>query len=68
MLRHPWAGESTCEQADVYRKSLPARHEREAQTLASLTGWDIHAIREKMELDPSVPTVDRKWWQRLWLD
>jgi hypothetical protein len=36
--------------------------------LASLTGWDIRAIREKMELDPSIPTVEQKWWERLWPD
>jgi hypothetical protein len=68
VLRHPWTGESSCEQADVYRKSLPERQEREAQVLASLTGWDIRAIREKMELDPSIPTVEQKWWERLWPD
>jgi hypothetical protein len=66
VLRHPWTGDSTCEQADSYRKALPARHEREAQELASLTSWDINAIRKKMELDPVAPIEDQKWWERLW--
>jgi len=66
VLRHPWAGDSTCDQADIYRKTLPSRHEREAQELASLTGWNINAIREKMKLDPPAPTVEQKWWERLW--
>jgi hypothetical protein len=66
VLRHTWDGESACEQADVYRKSLPARWEKEAQSLASLTGWDINAIREKMKLEVPEPTTDEKWWDRLW--
>ena len=68
VLRQPWDGDSTCEQADRYRQALPARHEKEAQQLASLTGWDINAIREKMELDPLGPPEKRKWWERLWSD
>ena len=66
VLRHPWQGESTCEQADVYRKALPVRREKEAQSLASLTGWDINAIRSKMKLEIPEPADDEKWWKRLW--
>jgi hypothetical protein len=66
VLRHTWDGESTCEQADAYRKSLPDRWEKEAQSLASLTGWDINAIREKMKLEIPEPAADEKWWNRLW--
>jgi hypothetical protein len=66
VLRHPWQGESTCEQAVAYRKALPARREKEAQALASLTGWDIDAIRSKMELEPPGPDDDDKWWKQLW--
>jgi hypothetical protein len=66
VLRHIWDGESTCEQADVYRKSLPARREKEAQSLASLTGWDINVIRSKMNLDGPDPIDDKKWWEQIW--
>ncbi len=66
VLRHTWDGESTCEQADVYRKSLPDRWEKEAQSLASLTGWDITAIRSKMKFEAPGPVADQKWWERLW--
>ena len=66
VLRHAWDGESTCDQADAYRKSLPDRWEKEAQSLASLTGWDINAIRSKMEFEAPGPTSDQKWWERLW--
>ncbi len=66
VLRHTWDGESTCERADDYRKSLPDRWEKEAQSLASLTGWDINAIRSKMKFEAPGPAPDQKWWERLW--
>jgi hypothetical protein len=66
VLRHTWDGESTCEQANVYRKSLPARREKEAQSLASLTGWDINVIRSKMNLEIPDSVDDEKWWEQLW--
>ncbi len=67
VLRHPWRGESSCEQADAYRRGLPARLEREAQTLASLTDWDIEQIRKKLDLAPP-PEESKQWWERLWKD
>jgi hypothetical protein len=48
VLRHPWTGNEQCAAADRYRQSLAERQEREAQTLATLTGWDINAIRPKI--------------------
>ena len=47
VLRHPWTGSATCFAADAYRKELATRGEREAQNLATLTGWDIAEIRRK---------------------
>ena len=66
VLRHPWEGTETCEAADRYRDSLPGRFDREAQVLASLTGWDITEIRNKMKLGP--PPELSRWWERLWPD
>ena len=66
VLRHSWQGDSACQQADVYRKSLPARWEKQAQSLASLTGWDINMIRSKMKFEAPEPAADKKWWERLW--
>ncbi|WP_428409836.1 DUF2330 domain-containing protein [Hyphococcus sp.] len=68
VLRHPYKGDATCEAADAYRAELPKRFEAEAQTLASLTGWDIDDIREKMDdggqsFTPPTPTP---WWKKLW--
>jgi len=67
VLRHPWTGDATCEAAREYRRSLGERQEREAATLANLTGWDIAEIRRKMKLD-AAPTgeKERTWWERLW--
>jgi hypothetical protein len=62
VLRHPWAGEDSCPGAMQYRSSLPQRFEQEAQTLASLTGWDLTDIRREMRIgEPALP-----WWQRIW--
>ena len=51
----------------VYDPDTRARFEREAQTLASLTGWDIGEIRRKMDLNkPAAPS--EPWWKRIWKD
>jgi len=70
VLRHPYQGDAKCNAADDYRRSLPDRYEKEAQTLANLTGWDINEIRAKMkEKGQSYkPPKKRTWWQKLWDD
>jgi hypothetical protein len=49
ILRHPYTGPAVCEAGEAYRRSLRARFEREAATLAQLTGWDVESIRQKMQ-------------------
>ena len=67
ILRHPWAGTDGCAAVVEYRQALAQRHEQQAQTLASLTGWDIQTIRQKMGTDDLSPIPDEQtWWQRLW--
>ncbi|HEX5716434.1 MAG TPA: DUF2330 domain-containing protein [Thermoanaerobaculia bacterium] len=70
ILRHPWKGDDRCEAAQTYRRELPKRMEREAQTLASLTGWDIQKIRGRMNLKASGPPAedDEPWWKAIWKD
>lgn len=65
ILQHPFLGEATCPEAEDYQRSLPARFEEEAQTLARLTGWDIQDIRQKL---PDVAAVEESqpWWEDLW--
>jgi len=48
VLRHAWTGDGACPSAESYRRGLAERREKEAQTLAWLTGWDIGEIRRKM--------------------
>jgi hypothetical protein len=64
VLRHAWTGADTCGAAATYRQSVRERRAREAEQLASLTGWNIADIRKKMGEDPAAP--DRAWWERLW--
>lgn len=67
VIRHPWNGDSDCDGARQYREQLIKRQEKEAQTLANLTGWEINYIRGRMELP--VPPPDKPkdpWWKRIW--
>lgn len=66
ILRRPWRAATTCD-ASGYRASVRERQEREAQTLAGLTGWSIESIRERIAWlgDPQAGS-DQPWWRRLW--
>jgi hypothetical protein len=65
VLRHPWQGADTCQQAQEYRTSLPQRWDQEARALATLTGWNIDDIRKKMPNQGTAP-VPQQWWRQLW--
>ncbi len=66
VLRHPWKGEDgTCDAAREYRQGLQRRAERDAQTLAALTGWSLDDIRRKMGPVSWKPD-DRTWWEKVW--
>ena len=66
ILRHPWTGGGTCEAARRYRRELPKRYETQAETLASLTGWDSGKIRKRMNLPAG--SKDDSWWKQIWTD
>jgi hypothetical protein len=70
VLRHPWTGPGSCAEATRYRGDLRARQEREAQTLAQLTGWRIGDIRRKLEgvkiTGVSAGPPEAPWYRRLW--
>ena len=67
VLRHPWRGEpGDCEAARAYLRELPARQEREAQTLADLTGWEIGEIRAKIWPDGVPTAATDPWWRQIW--
>jgi hypothetical protein len=72
VIRHAWTGDvqgprplASCPAADAYRAALGQRHDREAQQLASLTGWNLEQIRRKMNLG-SAPQSPSRWWEQLW--
>ena len=66
ILRHPWAGQDDCAAAATYREQLHGRYERQAQTVATLTGWNITEIRKAMNLAARPTSDEKKWYQRLW--
>ncbi len=68
VLRHPWKGDTTCEAYREYSRSVRERRTKEAETLASLTGWDVASIRRKMGGDWSDtgPGKQPQWWEQMW--
>ena len=66
ILRHPWTGQDECAAATAYRQQLRERYEREAQTLATLTGWNIGEIRKAMNIAALQASDETKWYKRLW--
>jgi hypothetical protein len=54
ILRHPWKGKASCQAGEQYLKQLVKRQETEAQTLSSLTGWDLSQIHTRMALEVPV--------------
>ena len=66
ILRHPWTGTDECPAATAYHQQLRERYEKEAQTLATLTGWNISEIRKTMNI-AALPAIEgKKWYQQLW--
>ena len=65
--RHCQAGTKDCAAATAYRQQLRERYEREAQTLASLTGRNIGDIRKTMNIATWPIGEEKKWYQRLWM-
>jgi hypothetical protein len=68
VLRHPWTGNDECPATEEYRRELAQRHERDAQQLAELTGWDIADIRTQMNFRGVIPSGPgtKTWWEKIW--
>ena len=70
IMQHPFVGYETsaekCEAMSGYKRQLHTRHEQEAATLASLTGWNMSEIRRKMKLDQGNDGDDSSWYKNLW--
>nr|WP_019500277.1 DUF2330 domain-containing protein [Pseudanabaena sp. PCC 6802] len=65
VMRHAFKGEASCEAGKEYKRSLPKRFEREAQTLATLTGWDIQDIRRKIGVTATT-SPNMPFWRNIW--
>ena len=59
VIRRPWKGATSCD-VPQFRADVRKRQEREAQQLASLTGWDIEAIRVKIPFADSKLSVPER--------
>ncbi|HEX4495122.1 MAG TPA: DUF2330 domain-containing protein [Thermoanaerobaculia bacterium] len=70
ILRHPWTGDATCKAAQTYRRELSKRYETQAETLSSLTGWEVDKIRGKMNLKARAQGTSKgdPWWKQIWTD
>ena len=71
VLRHEWTGGGDCANARQYRLGLPKRREKEARTLAELTGWSVEKIRGDMNLMANWTRQGEQfesveWWERIW--
>jgi hypothetical protein len=66
VLTYPSPAKSRCTEGLLYRDKLPRRFEKEARTLANLTGWEMGEIRKKMSPKQPLPDSLNPWWQELW--
>ncbi len=75
VMRHPFKPSNKngaqCEAAGAYYAGLQKRFDKEAKTLAKLTGWDVNEIRTKMEKNgqsfKDLPKgSDNPWWENMW--
>jgi len=65
IVRHPWKGSAGgCDRVRDYFREVRLRHDREAETLADLTGWKLVDIRRKMKLSDA--PEPEPWWRKLW--
>jgi hypothetical protein len=69
VLRHAFAGSPTaCDVAKQYYDGVAKRQDKEAQQLASLTGWTMASVREKMPyMQQTSNQMSQGWWKDLWV-
>ncbi len=72
VLNHPFKGSLSCDAGKKYRQTLRPRFEKEASTLANLTGWSIRDINKKIDFsfaDTKTKTeTNPKFWNNVWSD
>jgi hypothetical protein len=63
ILRRPYRGEMACSAAQDYRQTTRRRQEKEAQTLAQVTGWPLEKIRPRIQF---IEAGAAPWWRQIW--
>src|SRR4029450_3319837 len=64
VIRHPYKGQETCPEMTNYLRELTPPQDKQAQTLADLTGWSLASIQSRM---PAVTApAQAKWYQQIW--
>ena len=69
VLRHQAQGDLSCPAGQSYLAQVATRQNKEAQTLARLTGWDLNTVRNKAGLEklaPTPPVQSSPWWRKIW--
>jgi hypothetical protein len=73
VMNHPFTGNLSCEAGKKYRRTLRPRLEKEAGTLASLTGWSLRDIYRKIDFsiaDPKPSNLSSQdsdpFWRNVW--
>lgn len=62
VLRHPWNQGGSCPALDNYLKGLSSRVQKDNETLARLTGWELAEIQSKKVREPKSETPGTKRW------
>jgi hypothetical protein len=70
VMNHPFKGNLSCAAGKKYQQTLRPRFEKEASTLANLTGWSIRDIYSKMDFSSTQPQKDGAddFWRNVWGD
>jgi hypothetical protein len=70
VLNHPFKGNLSCDAGKRYQQTLRPRMEKEAGTLANMTGWSIRDIYRRMDFSvtQSQATEIKPFWRDVWSD
>jgi hypothetical protein len=63
IVHHPFTGKLTCDAGKQYQELVQERQDNEISNLAELTGWEMEAIRDRLN---SVEAEPLPWWENLW--
>ncbi|MEM1261150.1 MAG: DUF2330 domain-containing protein [Pseudomonadota bacterium] len=65
IIQRAWQGDTSCSGGQSYLAALQERRTDEAKRLASLTGWPLAKVLERVPGSDS-ERPQEPWWRRLW--